>query len=124
MIYFGVCQSSLAHLQLAQNGAALLQPNIKNSCHITPILALLHYLTMEFRVLFKMLLFVFKAVKGEAPPYFIHPQSRALRESDHLLLTVPKSCLISKGNHAFLCLVPPVGTSFFSMSDLLLVLTF
>ena len=39
------------------------------SCHITPLLLKLHWLPVEFRENFKILLITFKAIHGLAPSY-------------------------------------------------------
>ena len=38
--------------------------NIVTLCHITPLLVVLHWLPVEFRIEFKILLIVFKIFKG------------------------------------------------------------
>ncbi len=59
----------------------------KRSAHITPILADLHWLTVAYRINFKMILLTFKALNGLAPYYLCNllvPYSppRSLRSSD------------------------------------------
>ena len=60
--------------------------------HITPTLMHLHWLSIRFRVHFKIALLVFKALKGFAPPYLTEllkvkiPGRYALRTNSQLLL--------------------------------------
>lgn len=58
-LYIGVNKASLARLQLVQNAAARLLTGTRKHDHITPILASLHWLPVQFRINFKILLFVF-----------------------------------------------------------------
>ncbi|KAJ8014459.1 hypothetical protein DPEC_G00040450 [Dallia pectoralis] len=66
-LYIGLNKSLLNRFQLVQNSAARLLCNISKRSHITPILRSLHWLPVRFRVEYKVLLFVFKAINGMAP---------------------------------------------------------
>uniref|UniRef100_A0A673GVL3 WD repeat-containing protein 26 n=1 Tax=Sinocyclocheilus rhinocerous TaxID=307959 RepID=A0A673GVL3_9TELE len=86
-LYFCLSQLSIARLQMVQNAAARLLTRAKKTDHITPILASLNWLPVHFRIQFKMLLFVFKALNGQAPSYLTDlltplSSSRSLRSSD------------------------------------------
>ncbi|KAL3056624.1 hypothetical protein OYC64_019162 [Pagothenia borchgrevinki] len=99
-------QASIKRLQLVQNAAARLLTGHKKRDHITPILASLHWLPIRFRIDFKLLLFVFKALNGLAPAYIAellqrYTPTRALRSADQLLLIVPKTRLKTRGHRAF-----------------------
>ncbi len=105
-LYSGLPQSSLSRLQLVQNAAARLLTGAKKYDHVPPILASLHWLPVHFRVQFKILLFIFKALNNQAPSYLkvlLIPLSttRYLRSTDRALLSVPHSRLKTKGNRAF-----------------------
>ena len=81
-------KSSVDQLQLVQNAAARLLTRAKKSCHITPILASLHWLPVQLRIHFKVLVVTFR---GQAPAYISdlirpHSSSRSLRSSDQELL--------------------------------------
>ncbi len=94
-LYAGINQFSLSRLQLVQNAAARFLTGTKTREHITPVLASLHCLSVKFRVDFKVLVFVFKALHGLAPIYIsdlLHFYSpvRTLRSSSQKLLIVPK----------------------------------
>ena len=56
-------------LQLVQNAAARLLTNTNRREHITPVLNSLHWFSVPYRIDFKLLMFVFKALNGLAPLY-------------------------------------------------------
>ncbi len=66
-LYYGVQYKSLDRLQLVQNSAARLLTGTRKNEHITPVLRELHWLPVSYRIDFKILLFVFKALHGTAP---------------------------------------------------------
>ena len=68
-LYVGVSQTSLSRLQLVQNAVARLLTNTNRRMHITPVLNSLHWLPVLYRIDFKLLMFVFKALNGLAPSY-------------------------------------------------------
>ena len=105
-LYSGLCKNTLSRLQLVQNSAARLLTGARKREHITPILASLHWLPVHFRIDFKILLFVFKALHGLAPQYIIdclhiYTPVRALRSEGQALLVVPKTRLKTRGDRAF-----------------------
>ncbi|KAK7156044.1 hypothetical protein R3I94_006195 [Phoxinus phoxinus] len=90
-LYGGVSGSSIARLQLVQNGSARLLTGTRKYEHISPILSSLHGLPIYQRIHFKILLFAFKCQSGLSPPYIselLHPYrpARSLRTADQLLL--------------------------------------
>lgn len=104
-------KSSVDRLQLVQNAAARLLTRSKKSCHITPILASLHWLPVDFRIQYKVLVFTFKALHGLAPGYLCelilpYTTSRSLRSSDQGLLVEPRTRLKTKGDRAFGAVAP------------------
>ncbi|KAL1005067.1 hypothetical protein UPYG_G00054060 [Umbra pygmaea] len=110
-LYFGLSQSSLRRLQLVQNAAVRPLTGARRREHITPILDSLHWLPVVFRIQFKVLLFVFKALNGLAPAYInflVQPYSaqRSLRSSNKGLLFVPPSRLKQGGDGAFSVAAP------------------
>ncbi len=79
--------------------------------HITPILSPLHWLPIKFGTHFKVLVFTYRALHGQAPVYIsdlLHPYftSRSLRSSDQGLLPVPRARLKTKGDCAFKVVAP------------------
>eukprot|EP00057_Strongylocentrotus_purpuratus_P008930 XP_011663404.1 PREDICTED: muscarinic acetylcholine receptor M3-like [Strongylocentrotus purpuratus] len=65
----GLPQSHIAPLQRIQNTAARLVTRTKKSEHITPIIQSLHWLPIQERIVFKILLLVYKAIHNQAPSY-------------------------------------------------------
>ena len=63
-LYSGISRRNIQRLQLIQNAAARFLTCTKRCDHITPILAALHWLPVSFRIDFKILLLVFKALNG------------------------------------------------------------
>ena len=78
-LYVGLDQHLLRCLQLVQNAAARLLTGTKKQDHITPVLASLHWLPVCFRIVFKILLFVFKFLNGLAPQYLTELYMSALQ---------------------------------------------
>ncbi len=68
-LYCGSSKSLIDRLQLVQNAAARFLHNSRKSTHITPILRILHWLPIKFRIDFKILLFVYKSLHDLAPIY-------------------------------------------------------
>ena len=70
-----------------------------------------NWLPVHFRILFKVLLLVYKALNGMAPLYITEllsyrTCSRTLRSTDQKLLAVPKSRLKTYGDRAFSVAAP------------------
>ncbi len=89
-------QPSLSRLQLVQNSVARLLTGNKKREHVTSVLIKLHCLPLRYRIHYKVLLYVFKALHGLAPEYIsdlisLHQSNRSLRSNDQLHLMVPKS---------------------------------
>lgn len=106
-LYYGLNKSLLHKLQLVQNAAARLLSNTPRRAHITPVLHSLHWLPVEFRIEFKVLMFVFKAINGLAPSYLsdlltVRDPVRALRSSHYTSLVMPKKSNYEKwGDRSF-----------------------
>ncbi len=71
---------------------------------------------MSFRIDFKILLLVFKALKGQALAYIcdlltLYEPDCWLRSSGRALLMVPKSRLVTKGDRAFAIRAPKLWNS-------------
>jgi hypothetical protein len=105
-LLIGLPQKSLKQLQKVQNCAARLLTGSKSHEHITPVLKELHWLPVESRITFKVLLLVYKAIHTQIPSYihellkeYIPP--RTLRSSDHGKLIVPHTRTKRYGERAF-----------------------
>ena len=90
--------------------------------YITPVLAQLHWLPVKFRIDFKILLFVFKALNGLAPPYSAEMLSaystpRSTRSSTKQLLSVPRTRLKTKADRAFSIAGPNLWNPFHLISS-------
>ncbi|KAF7651270.1 hypothetical protein LDENG_00113150 [Lucifuga dentata] len=86
---------NIHRLQLIQNAAARVLTQSRRSDHISPVLANFYWLPVSFRIDFKILLLVFKALHNQAPAYIcdlltFDKPGRCLRSSDRNLLMVPK----------------------------------
>ena len=68
-MFYGLPQSQYDRLQKVLNAAARVLCLIPKFDHITPILTGLHWLPVRYRVIFKILLLVYKALHANAPPY-------------------------------------------------------
>ncbi len=68
-LYIGMSQSNISRHQMDQNAAARLLSGTWKFDHISPILQSLHWLPICYRIDFKTLLIVFKALNGLAPKY-------------------------------------------------------
>ncbi len=115
-LYVGICQRHLSRLQIVQNAAARLLTGMKKRDHITPVLSSLHWLPVQYRIDFKILLMVFKALHNMYPSYITnlleyHTPVRTLRSADKLLLAVPRSKKKSKGDRAFMVVAPKLWNS-------------
>jgi hypothetical protein len=76
-----------------QNTAARVVTRRKKHDHITPTRETLHWLPIHYRVQYKVLLYVFKALKQEAPLYLeelvnIYKPARSLRSESLKMYTV------------------------------------
>ena len=91
-LLYGLPKNQLYKLQRVQNVAARLICNVGRFKHITPSLYMLHWLPINYRIQFKILLFVYKALNCITPLLIselveLKPASRYnLRNSDDTLL--------------------------------------
>ena len=68
-LLIGIQQDLIAKLQRLQNSAARIVSRTRKYEHITPVLIKFHWLPIKFRIQFKVLLLVYKALNGLAPKY-------------------------------------------------------
>ena len=98
-------------LQRIQNTAARMITEARSSDHITPLLKSRHWLPVEARIHFKILLITYKILNGQSAGYLeplikdYHP-SRALRTSSRLLLCNPAIKYKKYGGRAFSTAAP------------------
>ena len=96
----------LKRLQCIQNSAARLVVQVSKFNHVTPVLIKLHWLPVCFRIMFKILLMVYKCLHDMAPPYLanvIKPRktSRSLRSTTMEYLEEQRSRLVTYGDRSF-----------------------
>ena len=103
----GLPKYQLDRLQKVLNAAARVVCLVPKFNHISPHLKDLHWLPVEFRIEFKILLLVFKALNGIAPRYIcdlIREKTSiksSLRANDLTLLGVPRAKCKTFGDQAF-----------------------
>ena len=95
-LLYGLPKNQIEKLQCVQNCAARQVVNARRHDHITPVLRDLHWLPVEERIIFKILLFTFKALNGLAPSYLsdlvkFYVPEHDLRSSSQKLLAAPFS---------------------------------
>ena len=115
-LLYGLPQSSISKLQRIQNAAARLLTGTKKFGHITPVLKSLHWLPVEKRIDFKVLLLVYRALHDQAPSYMRdmlqeRTNVRALRSTFSSQLVVPRSRLKGFGDRAFSIAAPRLECS-------------
>ncbi len=108
---YGLPQYQILRLQRVQNIAARLIFRKTKYEHVTPLLKELHWLPIEKRILFKILVFVFKALNNTAPDYISqylikYKPTRALRSNSDTCLLVENKTLNSFGSRAFAFYAP------------------
>ena len=110
-ILSGISKASLSKLKKVQHFAARLVVRKPLQIHITPVLKDLHWLPVERRIQFKVLLYVFKGLNGLAPKYItdlldVPVPSRTLRSGKLNLLVIPKTRTVFYGNRLFPWIAP------------------
>ena len=105
-LYYGLPKYLLKRLQCIQNSAARLVVQASKFEHVTPVLLKLHWLPVRFRIMFKILLMVYKCLHDMAPPYLanvIKPRktSRSLRSTTMEYLEEQRSRLVTYGDRSF-----------------------
>ena len=97
-LLYGLPANELYRLQKIQNTntAARILTFSRKSCHITPILKELHWLPVNQRIVFKLLMIVYKCINNIAPSYLSellsqYSPTRTLRSGNKQLLQEAKS---------------------------------
>ena len=113
-LYGGLPKCLIDKLGRVQRTAARLISNTRKYDHITPVMVSLHWLPIQERINFKILLLAYKALHGLAPDYLsgmLHRRVQRGTRSDQLdLLNVPKS-KTGFGDRTFQCLAPTLWNS-------------
>ena len=93
-------------LNLSLKTAARLVTRTNRDDHITPVLKGLHWLPVQERIMFKILLLTYRTIHGSAPSYLSelvssYTPSRSLRSSSKNLLCRRKTKLLQYGDRSF-----------------------
>ena len=99
-------KSMIDRLQNVQNSAARLITKHKKFDHITPVMKKLHWLPVNQRIVYKILLITYKALNGLAPSYIrdmLQPlkSTMNLRSSKKGFLSEPPVKLVNYGQRSF-----------------------
>ena len=106
-LLYGLPKSAIDKLQKLQNRAARTLTFTRKRDHISPVLKQLHWLPVEKRIMYKVLLMTFKSLHGLAPSYlsdlikWYEPSAYNLRSSTQRLLSVPSYRLKTVGFRRF-----------------------
>ena len=108
-IFLGLPDVQMDRLQSVQNAAARVVTRSSKYCHITPLFVNLHWLPVSYRVEFKVLLMVYKALHNQAPQYIssllkTKQSTRAMRSNG--TLHVPRTRLVCTGKRSFSAAAP------------------
>ena len=110
-LLLGIPEKDLSKLQTVQNCAARLIECAKRRDPVTPMLTRLHWLPVEKRIVYKIVLLCHKVLIHKSPTYLASvltpylPQ-RNLRSSSKQLLVVPTSSTCTYGDRAFASAAP------------------
>ena len=105
-LLFGLPSRQIQRLQLIQNSAARLVTRTKKHESISPVLRNLHWLPIQSRIQFKVLLLTYQCFHQFAPSYLIelliqYKPERTLRSSKKSLFYVPQTMTKSYGERSF-----------------------
>ena len=100
-IMYGLPKRLIQRLQRIQYTAARLVTRTNRDDHITPVLKRLHWLPVQERIIFKVLLLTYKTIHGSASSYLYelvssYTPSRSLRSTSKNLLCRRKTKLSTK----------------------------
>ena len=113
-LFYNMSKENFQKLQAVQNHCARLVKKAPKRSSATSLLKELHWLPINFRVSYKVALFVFKCLNDESFPSYlkdliiIYSPSRTLRSSDKFLLFKPVKKLATFGEKSFNFAAPDV----------------
>ena len=115
-LLYGVPKIHLDKLQRVQYAAARLITRTRKYEHMTPVLRRLHWLPINQRITFKLMLITYKAQNDQAPSYIsdlLQPVShtRSLRSVTKRDLKVPRSKSVTYGDRCFSIAAPKLWNS-------------
>ena len=105
-LLYGLPDTLLQKLQRVQNIACRIVCRAPKQSHVRPLMKELHWLPIEQRIIFKILLLTFKALNALAPEYLaelvtLYCPRKNLRSADLQQLDVPKTRLKTFGDRSF-----------------------
>ena len=105
-LLYGIPKSAVSILQSVQNSAARIVTKTAPREHITPVLRELHWLPVDRRIEYKILLYAYKALNGLTPEYLcnmveLYAPDRVLRSASQNLLVVPRGKHCQYGMRTF-----------------------
>ena len=117
-LLYGITDRLLHCLEMIQHSAARIIMCIKRHDRqsITAVLRRLHWLPVKWRINYKIVVLVFRALHGLSPAYLStlitpYEPSRAPRLTDSALLCVPRHKLERYGRRSFSCAGPVLWNS-------------
>ena len=95
-LLYGLPKALTHKLQRVQNTAARIVTRTSRHSHITPVLQELHWLPVDLRIKFKILMYTYKGLHEQAPGYIcdmlhVYKPARTLRSMDSSMTVVQKS---------------------------------
>jgi len=105
-LLYGTSGRLINKLQKVQNCAARIITKTPRQEHITPVLHDLHWLPVDARLKYKLLLQTHRALHGQAPVYMsemitVYKPARTLRSQSANILVVPGSRTVTYGDRCF-----------------------
>jgi hypothetical protein len=115
-LLYGIPQQTMKKLQLVQNTSARVIKRTSRKDHITPVMKDLHWLPIEYRVNYKILLHTFKSLKQQSPSYMqemiqVYSTSRNLRSSNAPVRLVQPKTKLKFGERSFSASAPKLWNS-------------
>ena len=116
-ILAGTTQYNISRLQLVQNNAARLLTKTKRNEHISPVLQELHWLPVNLRINFRILVHVYNTLHDDSSPAYLksmltaHEPSTALRSTGSYKQLFTPRTRTSTGDKAFANLAPRLWNS-------------
>ena len=110
-LLYGLPDSKLGRLQRIQNIAAPIVTRSPKSYHTTPVLEQLHWLPVRMRILYKLMVLMYRALEGKGKSYLrdtitlYRPNTSMILRSEGRL-DLPRSNLVSYGDRAFSIVAP------------------
>ena len=102
----GIPDCTINKLQQVQNTAARIITKTSRHDHITPVLKGLHWLPVSQRIVYKTLIYTYKALHDQCPQYIkelltVYRPTRDLRSREALTLVLPQVRTATFGNSSF-----------------------